>query len=168
MDGTLLKRDLEPGEFVKAGDVVMWVGLISPLRITADVDEEDIPLVTVGQKVLIKSDAFPDEISEGTVAKITPKGDPISKNFRVRIALPKDAKFLIGMTAEVNIITRQLSNALLLPKSSVVKGEVWKVENSAINRQAVKVGIVGENKVQILEGLQKDDEVLLNHSDYEK
>ena len=164
MDGVILRRDIEPGEYIKAGEVIMWVGLKTPLRITADVDEEDIPLVKIGQRVLIKADAFPEEVSEGTVAKITPKGDPVTKNFRVRIALPDDTKFLIGMTAEINIITEQRPDALLIPKTSVINGNVWVVRNSTINKTPVKVGIVGEEKVQILEGLREGEKVLLKPS----
>ena len=58
MDGTVLRRDGEVGEIARPEDVLFWIGRASPLRIEAEVDEEDIPLVAVGQPALIKADAF--------------------------------------------------------------------------------------------------------------
>ncbi len=162
MDGVVLKRDIELGEYVKSGDVIMWVGLTTPLRVTADVDEEDIPLVRKGQKVLIKADAFPGEIHEGMVSKITLKGDPVSKNFRVRVGLPADTKFLIGMTVEINVIAKEVPEALLVPKSSVINNKLWLVKGGKAIATAVKVGIVGEEKIQIVKGVKEGEAVVLN------
>jgi multidrug resistance efflux pump len=43
--------------------------------------------VQPGQKVLIRADAFPDQVYEGSVQNITPKGDPVSRSYRVRIGI---------------------------------------------------------------------------------
>ena len=69
-----------------------------------EIDEEDIPLVSPGQQVLIGADAFPDRVFEGRVQEITPKGDPIARSFRVRIALSGDTPLRTGMTADCNIL----------------------------------------------------------------
>ena len=110
IDGMVLRREIEPGEFVKQGDTAFWVGQPKPLRITAEVDEEDIPLVKLKQRALIKSDAFPEQVSEGLISDITPKGDPLNKNFRVRISLPENSPLYVGMTVEVNIIINEVDN----------------------------------------------------------
>jgi len=73
--GTVLRRDGEVGKIVKPGDVLFWVGSSRPLRIVAEVDEEDIPQVRLAQRTLIKSDAFPNQALEGSVEHITPKGE---------------------------------------------------------------------------------------------
>ena len=166
MDGTVLKRDIELGEVVKAGQVIIWVGLTTPLRITAEVDEEDIPLVKVGQKVLIKADAFPERISQGTVMQITPKGDPIGKNFRVRISLPKNTPMLIGMTTEINIVVQEVENALLVPEESIADDQVIVKTDGKFTPRKVKIGIRGRHKIQILEGLDETDTILANPERY--
>lgn len=93
--------------------------MLCSLRVSAEVDEEDIVLVRVGQKVLIRSDAFPNQIFYGRVKSITPKGDPIARSYRVRINFSENNPLLIGMTAETNIIVHEKKNALLLPVSSI-------------------------------------------------
>jgi multidrug efflux pump subunit AcrA (membrane-fusion protein) len=141
---------------VQAGTPVMWVGQLKPLRITAEVDEEDIGAVRVGQEALIKADAFPGQIFTGKVSEVTPKGDPVNKVFRTRLSLPDEAPLLIGMTAEVNIITQRVPDALLIPSSAELGGKVWRRDGPA----EVTIGIRSENEVQVLKGLGEGDEVL--------
>ena len=111
-DGQVIRRDGEVGDFIPSNQPFFYLAKSgSPLRISADVDEEDIPLIKAGDKVLIKADAFPDRVFDGQVSEITPKGDPVARSYRVRIALPPDTALKIGMTAETNIITKESPNA---------------------------------------------------------
>lgn len=160
MAGTLIRRDVEPGETVQAGQRVLVVGTLTPLRVTAEVDEEDIGRVATGQRALIKADAFPDQVFEGQVSEITPQGDPVNKVFRVRVALPDDTRLKSGMTAEVNIITERIGNALLVPVESEAGGRVWRLEGRRVREVSVTVGIRGEKQVQILEGVEEGDALL--------
>ena len=162
LNGMVLKRDVEPGEIITLSDIIFWVGKLKPLRISAEVDEEDIALIKIGQTALIKADAFPDAIIEGKISEITPKGDPIDKNFRVRISLPNDTSLLIGMTVEINIITKMIDNALIVPKNSIINNIAWVKEGKKFKEKAVKTGITNEQQVQILDGLTETDKILYN------
>jgi len=166
IDGVVLKRNVEQGEMANSGDVIFWVGKLTPLRITANVDEEDIPLVQVGQHVLIKADAFPNENMEGEILEITPKGDPIDKNFRVRVSLLDDTPLMIGMTVEINIITKEQEGALLVPSESVVDGKVWILNGKEIVEKTVVIGITSEKYTQIIDGVITTDKILLNPIEY--
>lgn len=161
MDGVVLRQDGEPGETVTSTQVLFWVGETSPLRITSEVDEEDIPRVHAGQRVVIKADAFPAEAQEGTVGEITPKGDPVNKSYRVRVSLPADTRLKIGMTTEVNIIVRASQNALLVPTSAVTNGAVWVVRNGKAERVSVTTGAVDDQRIEITAGLGNDDEIIV-------
>ena len=123
MDGTILRRDGEVGEVVDSGQVLFWVGRPVPLWIIAEVDEKDIPLVTVDQKTLVKADAFPSQELWGSVSQITPKGDPVNKSYRVRIRLPEYSPLRIGMTTEVNIVVAEKTDTLLVPAAAA--GPRW-------------------------------------------
>lgn len=162
MDGVVLRQDGEAGETVTANQTLFWVGQPKPLRVSAEVDEEDIARVQPGQRVLIKADAFPGAVLEGRVAEITPKGDPINKSYRVRVALPEDTPLQVGMTTETNIVARETADALLVPASSVSGGKVWVAENGRAKRLPVKTGAIGEKKAEILSGLKGDEVVIAN------
>ncbi|MDP1709074.1 MAG: efflux RND transporter periplasmic adaptor subunit [Gammaproteobacteria bacterium] len=161
MDGIVLRQDGEPGETVTSTQVLFWVGETSPLRITAEVDEEDIPRVKTGQRVVIKADAFPGATPEGTVGDITPMGDPINKSYRVRISLPADTRLKIGMTTEVNIIVRETPQALLVPVDAVANGKSWRVRDGKATPVAVTTGALDEKRIEIVTGLSEQDAVII-------
>lgn len=162
MDGVVLRQDGEVGEVVETGEILFWIGRNRPLWIEAEVDEEDIPLIAVGQRAAIKADAFPRRNLDGAVREITPKGDPISKNYRVRISLPDDTPLLIGMTTEVNIVVQVTDNALLVPAGAVQVDHVWVVQGDRVQRRPVIVGIRGETMFEIAEGLDDGETIVLD------
>lgn len=157
-DGVILKRDAEVGQVVTAGQAFMTMSCCAPLRATVDVDEEDIARVFKGQKVALRADAQPGKILSGTVKDITPKGDPISRSYRVRIQLASTEGLMPGMTVEANLIVTERPNTLLVPSTAVVpdgKGhKVWLVEQERARAQTVQIGIAGSSKTEILSGLK--------------
>ncbi|WP_410498481.1 efflux RND transporter periplasmic adaptor subunit [Chitinibacter sp. S2-10] len=157
-DGIILRRDAETGQFVNSGQVLLTMSCCAPLRVSAEVDEEDIPQVTIGQQVVLRIPAFPQRVIDGHVDAITPKGDPVSRSYRVRIALADSATkdLRVGMTAEANLIVQQKNNALLIPSYTVQDGKVWLIDNGRFRQVAVKLGIVGAGKSEVLAGLPAD------------
>ncbi len=89
IDGVVLRRDGQIGDMAgtAVNDALFWVGKPKPLRVNADVNEEDMPRVKLGQKVLLRHDGFPGQSLEASVGEITPKGDPQTKTFRAYLAL---------------------------------------------------------------------------------
>jgi RND family efflux transporter MFP subunit len=159
MDGVVLRQDGEIGEIAEAGQILVRIGALKPLQVVAEVNEEDIPRVAVGQTVLLRTDAFAGQRLEGKVREITPMGDPLAKTFRVRIALPDDTPLKPGMSVEANIITREKANALLVPADSVDGSAVFLVEGDRARKRNVEVGIRGTRTVEILSGLSEGDRV---------
>jgi RND family efflux transporter MFP subunit len=158
--GTVIRRDGEVGQLIPANQAVFWLSCCAPLRISAEVDEEDVALVQPGQKVLIRADAFPDRVFQGSVQGITPKGDPVARSFRVRIGFTGDTPLLIGMTAETNIVIRETPDALLVPTEAVAQGQVWVVKEGRLMQREVSTGAVGPKQTEILGGLDNSDWVV--------
>ena len=156
MDGVVLRRDGEVGEIAGTGvnDVLFWIGEDKPLRIVSDVNEEDIPRVRPGQKVMLRSEGFAGRTLDATVSEITPKGDPVSKTFRVYLGLPDDTPLHIGMSVEANIIVRESHDALIVPGEAILDGTVFRIDGDRLHRVAVKTGIRGTRMVEILSGLE--------------
>lgn len=160
--GRIIKRDGEVGQFLPVNQPLFWLSCLSPLRISAEVDEEDIALVAVGQQVLIRADAFPGQTFRGHVQQVTPKGDSIARSYRVRILFDGKVPLQVGMTAETNIVTRHKPHALLVPATAVSGNAVWLVRDGRLKRQAVTTGIVGKDATEIVDGLTAADSVVLN------
>jgi RND family efflux transporter MFP subunit len=159
MDGVVLRRDGEIGEIAESGQILFRVGVPKPLQVVAEVNEEDIPRVSVGQKVLFRTDAFPGRPLEGKVNEITPMGDVAAKTFRIKIALPADTPLQPGMSVEANVITREKPNALLVPADSLRGNTVFVFDGNRARQREVAVGIRGARAVEILSGLQDGERV---------
>lgn len=161
-DGRVIQRDGEIGQMIPANQPVFWLSCCAPLRISAEVDEEDISRVVPGQKVLIRADAFDDQTFEGEVLAITPKGDPVARSYRVRISLPETTPMHIGMTAENNIIIREKSDALLVPTAALRGDAVYVLTGDKALRTEIKTGIKGIEEAEVTAGLSGDETLILN------
>jgi membrane fusion protein (multidrug efflux system) len=174
IDGTVLAIEAEVGEMLEKssgsseGSVAITVGNLSDMIIKVDIDEEDIPLIKIGQKALITLDAFPNQIIDGIVKKISLKGNTTDKSFSVDIDVNEDLNLMVGMTTDVNVIIEKKEKAMLIPIKSLTTGnKVYIQENSGkIIAKEVVVGLKDENNVEILEGLNDNDKVLLTPSAY--
>jgi len=177
-DGIVLRRDAEVGEVVDTPASLFWIGEPRPLRVTAEVDEEDIARVEIGQPVLLRADAFPGQVMTADVAQITPKGDTTRKAYRVRLNLPDDTPLLIGMTVEANIVLRRTADAILVPPNAVVlptagrgspvvpagptrTATIWVVEKETAQRREVEIGVQGPRATEVRRGLVAGEMVIL-------
>ncbi len=170
-DGLVLRRDAEVGEVVDTPAALFWIGEPRPLRVSAEVDEEDIARIVPGQRVLLRADAFPGRVLAATVSQITPKGDTTRKSYRVRLTLPEDTPLLIGMTVEANIVLRETPDAVLVPPAAVVlapnpspgaarRGHVFVLRGGVLARTEVEVGVQGARLSEIRSGLAPGDRVV--------
>jgi RND family efflux transporter MFP subunit len=159
MDGVVLRRDGEIGEIAESGQILFRVGVPRPLHAVAEVNEEDIPRVSLGQKVLFRTDAFPGQQIEGNVNEITPMGDVAAKTFRIKVALPADTPLKPGMSVEANVITREKPDALLVPADAVRGNAVFVVDGNHVRRREISVGIRGTRAIEVLSGLQEGERV---------
>lgn len=162
IDGIVLRRDGQIGDMAGVGpaDVLFWVGQEKPLRVNADVNEEDVARVAVGQKALLRHDGFPGEALTATVADITPKGDPQTKTFRVYLHLPDDTRLRIGMSVEANIIVAERQEATLAPVEALQDGAVWRVEDGVLRRAPVKTGVRATRLVEIISGVEPGQRIV--------
>lgn len=158
--GVVLRQDGKVGEVAELGTVLFWVGEPKPLLVVAEVNEEDIPRVEVGQRTLLRADAFPGQNLEAVVDRITPKGDPVTKTYRVYFRLPDDTPLRIGMSTDVNIVIRVSKNVLLVPSAAIEGNNVYVVEGEVTRRREIRTGIRGTNGIEVLSGIDARAQVI--------
>jgi RND family efflux transporter MFP subunit len=145
MDGIVLREDGEVGDMVEPGTILYRIGLERPLWVVAQANEEDVPRIALGQKALLRADAFGSQVLPGFVKEITPAGDPVAKTFR--------------MSVEANIVTREKHDALLVPANALIGHEVLVVKDGRPARRSVVIGLRGTSQVEILGGLEERETV---------
>ena len=100
-------------------EALLWVGQARPLRIDAEINEEDIVKVRPRQRVLLRHDGHEGTPLEAVVERLTPKGDPETKTFRAYLLLPDDTPLMIGMSVEANIVVREVEGVEYSDQSSI-------------------------------------------------
>jgi len=160
MDGMVLRRDGEVGEIVGPTDVMFWVGLPTTLHVVAEINEEEITKIAVGQKAYLRNEAFSTQALPATVSQITPKGDPTRKTFRVYLLLPRDTPLRIGMTVEANIVFREKPAAVVVPSEAVIGNSVQIVSSGKIQRVPVTIGVRGTSYLEIIGNVSQGTLVL--------
>lgn len=151
--GIVTKRNIEEGETVvvgtmnNAGTVLLTIADMSVIEAEVEVDETDIPFVTIGQPALIKIDAFPDKKFK---AKVTEVGNsPIvttgsttrATNFKVVVTLEEaipDVRPGFTCTAEITTATRQ--QAVSVPIQATTVREMVVDANGQMVREPVEPG----------------------------
>ncbi|MTW10016.1 efflux RND transporter periplasmic adaptor subunit [Pseudoduganella eburnea] len=159
-DGAIIRRDGEVGQYIAPGQALFVLACCAPLRVTAEIDEEDISRVSVGQAVLLRADALPGQVFDGKVSEITPKGDPVARSYRVRIALPAPGGLRTGMTVDANLLVARHDNAMLLPAAAARDNAVWIVSGHRLERRAITPGIRGPQQLEVLRGLDGSESVV--------
>ena len=132
MDGTVTKLNVELGErvlgsFYSQGTNIMTVSDLNNMEAIADVDENDVVLVSIGDTARIKVDAFGDKVFKGLVKEIgnsaisTGTGTQEQVvNFEVKIKLTDlDPKLRPGMSCNADIETETKDNVISVPIQSV-------------------------------------------------
>ncbi len=166
-DASVLRRDGEIGQFIPAGQPVFTLACCAPLRVAAEVDEEDIVRVAVGQKVVLRGDALQGRVFDGTVAEITPKGDPVARSYRVRIHFADPAAVVAagvrtGMTMDANIVIARREGVLLVANRALHGDKVWVVADGVLHARTVERGVVGAERTEIRSGLSEGDKVVVS------
>jgi RND family efflux transporter MFP subunit len=159
-DCRVIRRDGEVGQFLAANTPLFWLSCDGALRIAAEIDEEDVSQVAPGQKVLIRADAFAGKIFNGIVTSVTPKGDPVARSYRVRVALPAGTPLQVGMTAETNILISAHRDAMLVPAAAVENGQAMRIVEGRAILTKVRTGARDGDRIEILSGLGADDQVV--------
>jgi HlyD family secretion protein len=125
MSGTISRLNKEIGEVTLGSqfqeDVILIVADLLKMQVRAQVDENDITGVVVGDSASVEIDAFPDttfrgqvtEISQSAGSKIAQASDQQGKNFDVKVLLLDDVKGVRpGMSATVDIATAYRDSTL--------------------------------------------------------
>jgi len=165
-DGTLIARDVERGDVVQPGKVLMVLAPVGETQIVLQIDERNLARLKLGQKALASADAYPGERIGAEVVYINPGVDAQRATVEVKLRVPQPPPYLRqDMTVSADIEVDRHANALSLRADAVhdMSGPapwVLVVRHGAARREPVKLGLRGEGAVEILGGLAEGDLVV--------
>ena len=168
LDGTIITKNLNPGQVVTSSDVVF--SLSDHLIVAANMDETDLAKIRLKQPVELALDAYPDKPFTGVVERIAFSATTVSNvtTYEVDILPGKVPDFMrSGMTANATFIVADKKDALYVPSTAVKQGKsktTVLVPDPGHDGLAVPLvvmtGLSDGKKTEILSGLKEGDIVL--------
>lgn len=163
MAGVVLTRNIEPGDTAQPGKVLMVLAPTGETELTAQIDEKNLALLSLGQLALASADAYPGERFKAEISYIAPSVDAQRGSVEIRLRVPQAPAYLKhDMTVSIDIETARRSDALLVAADAVNDASstqpwVMLVRDGKTQRQTVRLGVRGAGKLEILDGLAAGD-----------
>jgi RND family efflux transporter MFP subunit len=116
------ERFADQGDMLRANDPIVSLLDLSTVKAVVHVTERDYPKITVGQRVLVTTDAFGDRTFEGRVARLSPVVKETSRQARVEVSVPNPERLLkAGMFVRAQIEFDRRQDAVIVPSDAVVR-----------------------------------------------
>ena len=159
VDGVLIDRNVEPGDVVQPGKELMTLAPTGETQIVVQVDEKNLAQLELGQKAIASADAYPRERFNADLFYINPGIDALRGSVEVKLRVSNPPAYLRqDMTVSVDIEVARKSAALVAPADAIfdaASGHPWALVVAGVRavRTPVALGLKGEGRVEILEGL---------------
>ncbi len=177
-NGIIAERYYNQGELFNAAPntpvgkaAIFLIQQIKPIKIIINVSSQYFRNVKKGQIAKITSDIYPDETLNGKVNLIYPTIDNMTKTFKVEIITDnKNKELRPGMFCKVKINLKKTS-AILIPNITIIKQigtndkYVFINKNNIAIKKKVKIGVVIDDKSEIVSGLNLGDELIVTGAD---
>lgn len=125
--GWVVERFTEKGQWVARGGLLARIAELDKVKIEAQIPELSVRFLKPGAEVRLEFDAAPDQTWVGTVARVVPQADLLSRSFPVEVTLENrvlDGEPILkgGMLARVWLPVGKTGSATVVPKDAVVLG----------------------------------------------
>jgi multidrug efflux pump subunit AcrA (membrane-fusion protein) len=164
IDGFVIERTADLGEYVSPQQKVVTMVRTNPLRIRIDIPEQAIPEVKLGQSVSIATSAWPDKNFAGRVARIAPNVSAQSRTLTVEAEIENSSNALKpGQFATVRILQDRAEPAVLIPARAVLNqagvNRVYVIKDGHAEQRLVQTGQTEGDLIEIRNGVAADEQV---------
>jgi len=172
ISGVVTQVNVTEGENVREGTVVAVVSDLANYEVVVPIDELDISKIKNGQQAKVEVEASSKKIYNAEVTDIALEGTTTGgvTAYDVTLSLKESEGLKPGMTANAEIIVDKKTEALLLPieavqqrgnRRFVLTGSKQDLQKGELKTTPIKIGLVSEKYVEILEGLKEGDKVYI-------
>lgn len=168
-DGIVSDRKVSSGDTATVGKELVKVIDPNSMRFEGRVSTDKISLVKVGQPVKFHINGYGNQQFAGTVKRIDPSANDITRQVEVLVGLTGEQPRVAGLYAEGRI-DAETSNALMLPESAIVRNGdetyTWRVKGATLSKVNLEVGMRDQRtgNFEIKTGLAAGDTVLRSPS----
>ena len=166
LSGTVKTRFVKVGEFVRKGDRLVEILNVDRILVKVNIPEQEILQINIGQKVDIELYILEKKLFEGKVKKIGLEADASNRTFPVEIEVNNRERILRpGMLARVTFNKRVDQDQVVVPRHTILERDsgriVYVVDKGKAFQREVSTGISQREKVQILTGLGRGEQLVV-------
>jgi RND family efflux transporter MFP subunit len=164
-DGVVSQVIARPGDLIGGGAPIARIISISR-TVEARISEEYFSGIRVGQHASVRFLGYGPQLYGASVIKRLPTADVETQRYIVHLNVDLDPAALVpGITGEVSILVGERENALVIPRRALFGTNVFVVQNNVVRMRQVRTGFTSMHVVEILEGLQEGDLVIIDRLD---
>jgi cobalt-zinc-cadmium efflux system membrane fusion protein len=168
IDGTIISRKVGPGQHVRAdsGEALYTIADLSTMWLKAQIFEQDIAPVRIGQEIEARIAAAPNRIFKARINAISTASGLTTRRVVVRAEIGNpDGVLKAEMFASFKIGTEEASSTPAVPTDAVIRegdvATVWvETEPMTFKRRVVEIGIQQNGLTQIRSGLNSGELVI--------
>lgn len=166
--GTVVTRNVEPGDLVQPGRVLLEIARAGQTEVLVPVDERNLGVLAVGQPAVCIPDAYANRQFNAMVDHIAPAVDPQRGTVDVRLNVPQPPSYLRqDMTVTATIVTGRLDKALVVPNDALRdiradQARVQVIQRGRVVDREVELGLRGLTMTEVARGLEPSEWVVLS------
>lgn len=165
--GIVTKINSQVGQTVGSQGILTLVSIFLEIRL--DVDENNLSTLKVGQSAVISSGAFEDKSFRGSVSELGAAVDQTRGTIEIKVVPDNSPEWLRpGQTVDVNIITNENVNRLLVPQAALLRSGddtvVLMIDNGKVVQRPVITRPLTKEGVPIISGINAEDFIISNAS----
>jgi RND family efflux transporter MFP subunit len=174
ISGVISFRGLDVGDMAAPQIPLFKVVTLDPIKVNINVIERNIGIITEGLEARVTVSSFPDTVFIGTVEKVNPTLNPMSRSANAEIILANTQMQLKpGMFANVEVLIESHGNSVIIPKYTIIEKtaldyeegrlttgrikvnkSIFVIQDSIALKRDVMTGFEQNNQVEILSGLE--------------
>ncbi len=167
ISGTIITRSVTPGMVLTTGQEAYTVANLDEVWVTASVNPSDLDHLRVGQRVNVRTDAWPNETFAGTVTLLGSTLDPATRTLQVRVAVPNRAgklRPLMFATAVIDEAAAGSRSSLFIPEDAIqeingVPSTFITVDGTHFSPRALQTAPPVAGQVEVTGGLRPGEHV---------
>jgi membrane fusion protein, multidrug efflux system len=164
--GVVTALNVSVGDIATPGAVLMTIAKIDHMKVIFNIDENDVPNISIGEEVQVRDETNAKEKVEGRIIQLSKSADPRSRSFEIKALFPNTSTkwFKPGMFGSVNVTFSSRQETIVVPNAAIqsdgVTSRVFVVRDGQAFGRAVTVGITNGQQTEILGGLTLHDTVV--------
>ncbi len=164
--GVVSTREIKPGQNLAVGDVAFRITETAELMAQLQIPQAELAKFSAGHPAIVTVASMPGSKFPATIVRISPTIDIANGTFRATVIIDnKQGRLAPGMFGRFTVAYEKHTNALVIPANALLDEDevstVYIVKNGEVLRRKIETGIEENGQIEILSGLQDDDQVVV-------